>query len=363
MFKEIFIANVKEYIRDKATIFWFLIFPLIFVFIFGWVFSGGNEMYFNIGIINESGSEIVHYMIEGINSVDSFNVFLAEEREAGADELEALRSGDRHLVMEFPELDFQKVFSEGETLKIPVYYDASKQQINQVLLSVINQFFNEAESRITGAPKIFELQQQPVQSEKLTDFDFILPGILAMALMQLGLFGSLQSLYLREKKIIRGLGVTPLNRGTLLGSELLLRLILGFIQTGIIIFTGKVVFGITIVSHLVKVFGLVILGSATFISLGYFLISFVSTSEAGNGLMQVVQFPMMFLSGTFFPYEMMPSYIQPIVKFLPLTYLADGLREVMSGIRSSYSLQTDILVLSSWLVITLLLSIKFWKWE
>src|SRR5690554_4136216 len=195
MFKEIFIANVKEYIRDKATIFWFLIFPLIFVFIFGWVFSGGNEMYFNIGIINESGSEIVHYMIEGINSVDSFNVFLAEDSEAGAEELEALRSGSRHLVMEFPEFDFQKVFAGGKTLKIPVYYDASKQQINQVLLSVINQFYNEAESRITGAPKIFELQQQPVQSEKLTDFDFVLPGILAMALMQLGLFGSLQFLY------------------------------------------------------------------------------------------------------------------------------------------------------------------------
>jgi ABC-2 type transport system permease protein len=361
MFKQVFIANVKEYIRDKSALFWFLIFPLIFVFIFGWVFSGSSEPVFNIGIVVESESQFAEKIVEGFKTVNSFNVYVAEGDVST--EMEALKNGERHLVMEIPEFDFQRVYRDGKSLEIPVYYDASKQQINQVLLSVINQMFNETERQITGVPRIFEIRQQPVQSERLTDFDYILPGILGMALMQLGLFGSLQFLSLREQKIIRGLGVTPLSRSTLLGSEVLMRLILALVQTTLIISIGKLAFGITITNNILQVFGFVILGSVTFISLGYFLISFVSTSEGGQGLIQVVQFPMMFLSGTFFPYEMMPSFIQPVVKFLPLTYLSDGLRELMTGITTGYSMRTNIMVLAGWLLITMLLSIKLWRWE
>lgn len=361
MFKQVFLANVKEYIRDKTALFWFVAFPLVFVFIFGWVFSGSSEPGFNIGLIINSESELTEQMVEGFKAVDSFNVYV--DGGDGSSEMEALKNGERHLVIELPELNLQQVFGEGNSLEIPVYYDASKQQTSQVLLSVINQMFNEAENKITGAPRIFELNHQPIQAERLTDFDYILPGILAMALMQLGLFGALQFLSLREQKIIRGLGVTPLTRSSILGSEILLRLILALVQTTLIITVGRLVFGVTLASSFLHVFSLVILGSVTFISLGYFLISFVNTSEAGQGLIQVIQFPMMFLSGTFFPYEMMPSFIQPVVKFLPLTYLADGLRELMTGVTTGFDMKTNLLVLGSWLLVTMVLSIKFWKWE
>ncbi|MFW6264892.1 MAG: ABC transporter permease [Bacillota bacterium] len=360
MFKAMFLANVKEYTRDKSAIFWFLIFPLIFVFIFGWVFSGSFETSFNISFLLHSESEFSNRMIEEIKAVDSFNVYIAEDE--GEKEFEALKKGERHLLIEIPEIS-PETFLNGDEVDIQVFYDASNQQMSQVVLSAIREIFTEAERQITSSPRIFNIEASSVQTEGMSDFDYILPGILAMALMQLGLFGSVQFLSLREKKIIRGLGVTPLSRGAILSSEVLLRLILGLIQSIIIIGIAILVFDISLASNIFKVFSVVLLGSLTFISLGYLLISFVKTVEAGEGLMQTVQFPMMFLSGVFFPYELMPSFIQPIVKILPLTYLGDALRQVMLGFPGPRSLQNNIIVLLIWLLITSLLSVKFWKWN
>ena len=184
-----------------------------------------------------------------------------------------------------------------------------------------------------------------------------------MSLMQLGLFGGLQFLSLREKGIIRGLGVTPLPRSVLLSSEILLRLIMALVQTFIIIFIGKIVFDVQIVGNLLQVAGIVILGALTFISFGYMLISFANSEESGQGLFQVVQFPMMFLSGIFFPINIMPDYIKPVVKAIPLTYLGDALRQTMVGASAEYAMQTNILVLLGWLLATMLISVKLWRWE
>lgn len=120
---------------------------------------------------------------------------------------------------------------------------------------------------------------------------------------------------------------------------------------------------IEIGTNVFSVLLVVITGSLTFISLGYMLISFVKTSEGGNGLLQVVQFPMMFLGGVFFPIQMMPDFIQPITKLLPLTYLANALRIVISGISAPYSLMSNILILGGWLLVTFIIAVKRWRWD
>lgn len=193
--------------------------------------------------------------------------------------------------------------------------------------------------------------------------DFILPGILGMALMQLGLFGSQQFLSLREKKIVRGLSVTPLKRSILLGSEILVRMVSGFGQAAIILFLGILVFDINIAGSILLLFLMILIGALTFISLGYMLINFVSSVEGGNGLAQVVQLPLMFLSGIFFPVEMLPGFMQPVVRIIPLTYLVDGLRQVLVDMPGKFSLSVNFLVLTAWLIFTLGITIKFWKWD
>lgn len=358
IFKTMFVANFKEFIRDSSALFWMLAFPIIFTFIFGIVFSGGGEPSYSLGITGPQNAELVKHIEKGLAQIPTFNVTTGNREE----ELEALREGQRSLVIAIPESDMSKI-QQGESLNVKIYYDAAQSNTNRALISAVNQVFAEIERQITNKPKVFEITSESVQTRQLTDFDYLLPGILAMALMQLGLFGVFQFMNLREQKVIRGLAVTPLPRSVIFQSEVLLRLITALVQTVLIVFVGWIVFGVEIVGNPLLVFGLVILGAMTFVSLGYMLASFANSLESGRNIIQLVQFPMMFLSGIFFPIDFMPDYIRPVVKAIPLTYLGDALRQTMVGAAPNHSLLLDVAVLGGWMIVSSVLAIRYWRWE
>ena len=87
------------------------------------------------------------------------------------------------------------------------------------------------------------------------------------------------------------------------------------------------------------------------------------TVDSGQGLVQMVQFPMMFLSGVFFPLNVIPGFLKPVVTILPLTYLGDALRQVMVGMSPTYSLSVCLVVLAGWLVGSLAIAVWIWRWE
>jgi ABC-2 type transport system permease protein len=360
MFRQLFIAQVKEFIRDTGGLFWTLAFPVLFTVIFGIVFSGSGASSLNItlGVTAPNPTPVTEQITARFNEQQNFNIHTGNQEE----ELKALQGGKRDAVLVLPALSYQN-FIEQQQQQIELYYDDSQTQIKEIITLLMENIFSKIENHLRNQEQILTINSQAIQARQLSNFDYILPGILALSLMQLGLFGSLDFLKLREKKIIRGLGVTPLQRKTLLTSEILLRLVISLVQTFIIILLAQLLFDFTVVGSLIKILGIVLLGAATFISLGYMLISFVSTLKAGQGIVQIVQFPMMFLSGIFFPLEMMPEYIRPLVNILPLTYLGDLLRHTMAGTALAYSMTTNLIVLGGWLLGSFLLAIKFWKWE
>ena len=80
-------------------------------------------------------------------------------------------------------------------------------------------------------------------------------------------------------------------------------------------------------------------------------------------VVQLIQFPMLFLSGVFFPVEIMPSFMKPIVAVMPLSYLGDGLRQIMVDATPQNSIVMDFVVLGVWFTATALLTIRIFKWE
>lgn len=353
------VANLKEMLRDRMALFWFLAFPILFVLLFGTIFGGDtSSATYTIGLVVEDEGDAGRGLQQVFNEISAFRVHSGTRDE----EVQALRGGHRSLVVVLPAGMSQQVSSGGK-VEVPVYYDASRQLNNQVLLPAVIQVLTEFERQATGRPRLFEPRPEAVQSAQLKAIDYLLPSILAMGLMQLGLFGSLRLVSLREKKILKQLGATPLARSLLLLGEVTVRLLMAVVQMLTIILVGKMVFGINIVGNWFAVLGIVILGAATFVSLGYMLVSFVRSEESGQGIIQLVQFPMMFLSGVFFSVDMMPGFLQPVVRAMPLTYLADALRQIMTGSPPLYAISTDLLVLAAWLLITTILGARFFQWE
>lgn len=357
-FGRLFAANLKNILRDRMATFWFLAFPVLFILLFGAIFSGNEEVTYRIGLAMTAGDPLAEGVAKGFASVKALTV----ERGSLQEELAALKKGDRAVVVEIP-AGAVLTAAAGRRVRIPVYYDAGREQTGRMLQSIVAAILNEAERRLTGRPRLLEADLKPYQTTSFKNIDFLLPGILGMALMQLGLFGALHLVGLREQKVLKSLGATPLPRPMILGSEILVRLLLSLVQTALIVTIGITVFGITITGNIFAVIGLVLLGAATFVSLGYMLASFSRTIESGQALIQFAQFPMMFLSGIFFPVDIMPKFLTPVVKAMPLTYLGDALRQVMVGMAPQYPLLLEVGILGGWLVVSTILAVVFWRWE
>jgi ABC-2 type transport system permease protein len=204
---------------------------------------------------------------------------------------------------------------------------------------------------------------QTVQTENLNFISYFVPSILALSVMQVGIFAAVPLVADREKGILKRLSATPLRRWQLVGSNTLMRLLIALVQTVIIVGVGVAFFGVEVSGSLLLALAFVALGAVTFLALGYVLASFTRTEEAANGITQVVQFPMMFLSGVFFPIEAMPQFLQSIARLIPLTYLADALRQVMVGGTAFAPLWVCAVVLLGWLVVCFAIAARKFRWQ
>ncbi len=134
-------------------------------------------------------------------------------------------------------------------------------------------------------------------------------------------------------------------------------------QVVLLLGIGRLVFDVSIQGDRLLLAGFLALGAATFIALGFLVASISPTEEAGNAITQLVNFPMMFLSGIFFPVEIMPRWLRPIVEAMPLTYLGDALRQIMVGASALHPLPLNAAVLGGWLVLCVALSVRLFRWE
>jgi ABC-2 type transport system permease protein len=191
-----------------------------------------------------------------------------------------------------------------------------------------------------------------------------MPGLLGIALLWLGLFATaLPLMRLRAGHVLRRLSVTPLRPATMLSAQIAWRVTVGLLQTGLLLLVGYLVFGVGVVGNKLLFVGAVILGALMFVSLGYVLAGLAPSEEGLMAIVQLVNFPVMFLSGGLFPVEMLPSFLRPVVNLSPLTYLTDALGQLMTGAPPLHPLWLDFVVLGVSLAIFLVLGIRCWRWE
>jgi ABC-2 type transport system permease protein len=371
-FVQLYMATVREFARDKSALFWTFAFPLFFIVIFGIIFSGDQSISFKIGLVNEDGAASTQ-LVQGFKQIDAFKI-----NEGTRDaELKALKNGDRSAVIIIPAgtgaalgannaqlTGGRQADAPGQAM-LDVYYDPANQSTSQIVLNVIDKVVAGMNEGITGVKPALTVQSQTVTTSSLSNIDYLLPGVLAMSLMQLGLFATAAPLVsLREKGVLRRMGATPLSKTTLLSSQVAFRLTTAFAQTGLIVLVGVAVFNVHIIaSHIISIVVMVLLGATLFITMGYFLSGVAKTEEAVNGLIQLPNITFMFLSGIFFPVDIMPAWIRPLVDVIPLTYVGDALRKTMLNAGSYFSMTRNVVIMLAWLVVCGLLAVKFFRWE
>ena len=357
------VANVKSLVRDRAALFWTIFFPIMFVFLFGAIFGGSSDTRIQVGYVDQDGTPASAGIRQAFAGVTLF------ELSDGSldDEKAAMQRGDVSAVIVIPkglgDALAQSRTGGTATVAIEVYGDPAQSQTSQVVQGVVAQVANGVNLAALGGTAIVTVSRQTLQSTTIGAVAYLVPSILAMALMQLANFAAIPQVQQRQKGILKRIGATPLARWKLVGSNVLLRLMVAVVDAVLIIGIGFAVFNVQIAGNLLAVAGIVLLGSAAFLAIGFAIASFLKTEEQAQGVVQVVQLPMMFLSGIFFSFEFLPGVLQTVARFLPLTYLGDALRQVMVNGTQVAPLGVDIAILAGWLVVCLAVAARSFRWE
>lgn len=357
-FTQLFLANLREFARDRMALFWTIAFPVLFILIFGLIFGRDNAFSADLGLVIEDRGPVAQALVQTFKRVDIFKI-----SEGGRqDELAALREGKRDAVLVVP-TGASEAIGRDATAPVELHYDPSRNSA-QIVISVVEQVLDGVAQQIKPRPEVFKLNQVTVQAKQLRGIDYLIPGILAMSILNLALFATAQPIIsLRSQGVLRRLGATPLPRATLLAAYIAMRVLIALVQTGIIVAVGITLFGLTMAGDWLVFGGVLLLGTLAFIAIAFLIAAIARTEESGAALTSAVQLPMLFLSGIFIPVEAMPGFLRPVMDALPLTYLADALRQVMISATPYHSMMVNSLVLLAWLVVASALAIRFFKWE
>jgi ABC-2 type transport system permease protein len=352
------VANIKSLVRDRAALFWTIFFPVMFVFLFGWIFGGSGDSKISVGFVDQDGTAASAQVQQAFGQVSLLNLQVGSLDAEKA----AMQRGDVSAVIVVP-----KGLADGIASKTPVsiqlYTDPSKSQVAQVVQGTVAQIANGMNLGLAGGSEIVKVNQLTLQSTNISTVAYLVPSILAMALMQLGVFAAIPLVQQREKGILRRMGATPLPRWKLVGSNILLRLVVAIVDAVVILGIGFAFFNVQIVGNVLEMAGFVLLGAGTFLAIGFVLASFLKTEEQAQGVVQIVQMPMMFLSGIFFQFDFLPGFLQSVGRVMPLTYLADALRQVMVNGTQVAPLGVDLAILTGWLVVCLAIAGRAFRWE
>ena len=355
------LANIKSFIRDRAALFWTLAFPLIFIFLFGFIFQGGGGGGLTLGWVDDDGSPAATQLLDAFKASPGSELVETTEDDA----LARMREGKVDAVIVVPAGYGEAVAAgaggTGAPAPLTIYTDPSRQNLTASVFQAVGSVLGVV--NLGGRPPLVVSDVKTIQTENLNFISYFVPSILGLSVMQVGIFAAIPLVADREKLILKRLAATPLRRWQLVGSNVLMRLLIALVQAVIIVAVGAFAFGVQISGSIPLVIGFVALGAVAFLALGYVVASFAMTEDSATGMTSIIQFPMMFLSGTFFSINDMPDFLQAIARFIPLTYLSDALRQVMVGGAAFAPLWVCAAVLVGWLVVCFGIAAVKFRWQ
>lgn len=352
---KLFTADLKMLSRNRQSLFWVLFFPLMFTFIFG-LFFGRNTNVGTIAVINKSDTQIAAGLPDVLEKSDVFKIQKEDDLNVAKDEIKRSKISAAIYIPE----GFGNP-SPASPKQIEIIYDPGS-QVYSSLSGVVGQYLTSVNYQIQNSKPIFTSTLKPVTDHKLTYFDFVLAGVLGLAIMNSSIIGIGVNLSkYREDKILKRITTTPVKSWKFILAEVLSRLVINFIQISIILLVGKFLFDAHIYGSILIIILVALVGAFLFQSVGFIVASFSRTADAAQGMAQAIAIPMMFLAGVFFPIDSLPKWLYLIVQYLPLAPILRIIRGVMLEGLSPFFEPKNVIIVLFWIVLTLAVSI--WKFR
>lgn len=349
MIGRLFAADMKMILRNRQALGWALAFPILFATIFG-LFNFDQLPEARLAVVAED-SIAAAPVISGLGRIDAIVLESGyrDERVARA----ALEDGDLDYVMVVP-----------RTGPVRVVVNEAAADTNRIFLPIFQRVLDEVNIALANVERRYSIVSEAVAGQSVKYYDFVLPGLVGMAVMSYGIIGLASTLaQYRGQRILRRILATPLRPRTFLGAIVLAHLVLAIVQSALVLAFGVFVFGGTVRGNLAWIFLFVLVGNLTFLNIGFMVASRVQTVEAASGLGNAVTMPMMFFSGVFFPTSTLPWILPAVTAVLPLSPLVKAVREIAVHATPITELGPEMLQLVAWAIVTFLIASRMFRFE
>jgi len=265
-------------------------------------------------------------------------------------------------------IDIKKNGDVKPPFTLNVQYTQASMEKGNILKSLLNAIFYQINTMGGAAPPpVAELKETTVHGREYKTIDFILPGQLGFSLLSSGVFGTaFVFLSLRITLVIKRFFATPVKRYSIVLGEMLARISFSLLGALFIIGIGHFAFGFTLIHGFITVLNMLvlsILGLIVFMGFGFVVSGIAKNESSVPPIANIITLPQFLLSGTFFSISAFPSWLQPISKALPLTYLNDAMRKVAFEGANLWDVNHQILILFVWMAIVYTVAVKTFKWE
>lgn len=314
----------RQYLRSPIGAFFAFIFPVLLILLFGAIFTGIGSSRVSLPVQDQDGTAASHAFLALLNNSPYVSVQMVPASES----LPAyIRAHSLDVALLLP-AGFEQATLTKQPLNLTLYGDPSRSTYTQAL-SVVSADLVQTNFVINQARPVLGLSTESVASAQFGYMDYFLPGIVGMTIMTSSMFSmtSVAAEY-RTRRYFKLLATTPLGKSRWLTSKIAFYFLLMAASLLVTVLVGIAAWQMHVTFTLLPL-ALIAAGVVLFTSLGMLIGSVVKDPASGVAIANAVGFPMMFLSGSFFQVEAMPSYLQTVARVLPLTYLNDGLRNAM----------------------------------
>jgi len=353
-------ASFLAMLRSPTSIVFSILFPVIFVVVFGSINDVG-ALTFKLAVA--PGSDTTNVIYRQIKNIP--NLTIKTDAITVEKQTEDLNKARLTAI-----LDIRKDIA---TTGIPHYIvtltsaNAASRKM-PMLKTYIDEIISTVNKKVfTQNATVADVKQRVLPGRAYLQIDFILPGQLGFSLLMAGVFGSAFLLFgLRKGLVLKRLSATPVSRFYVIAGEMVSRLIFQVAGFIIIIGLGYYVFNFTLINGVSTFFEMLAFsleGLIIFMGVGFIISGLVQNESSIAPVANTVTLPQILLCGLFFPVESYPAWLQWICHKLPLTLLTDGLRKIAFEGIHVWQLPQQLTGLTIWAVVISIIAAKVFKWE
>lgn len=355
--------NTRRFFRDRIALFFTIAFPLIFLFVFGGIFGKSSTTSFNVGLVNQSHSQFAQEFVKNSDK----NKLLKVDKEVTtldkANEKMAHGQLDATIVLppDFGVIKKAQPFPSGQ---VKVVYTQNNATAAQTLTSVLEGQFKDINAQFVKAPTPFTVTSTQTNTHSLSQFDYTFSGLLGFSIIGLGIFGPMNVFpELKKQGILRRFHTTPLRVWQYFLSTMISQAAIGLVSMVVQFAIGIGVFRLKVVGNFVLLGAFLALSIITVLGIGLAIGGWAKNERQAAPIGNIIVFPMMFLSGTFFPRFLMPEWLQNASNFLPLTPVIDGIRLVATEGKGVMDILPQLGLIGAWLVVVYVIAFRTFRWE